>query len=284
MNREETTSRSIGGPMKPSTERRSFIWKTGAAFTALFAAASAGASKPTAVKNESLEDKVARLSDQLGVLGDMNAIRKLHHAYGSGLDRGAYDDVINLFADDGEARFNGGVFLGKNKGVRRLFVEHFGRGLAENRKAPIQGFLLDHAQQEDIVEVAPDRQSAKARFHCIVQSGVPVESNSSLLAMARLQGQGIAQWWEGGVFDNTYVKEKDVWKISRLDYRAIWQADYALGRSYARPACVRPFSKTYPDDPTGPDMLIPPAPDAQAETEPRRFLIPHPMTRELWNG
>jgi len=36
----------------------------------------------------------------------------------------------------------------------------------------------------------------------------------------------------------------------------MWQADYALGWSQARPGDVAPFSRTYPEDPTGPDALI----------------------------
>jgi hypothetical protein len=180
--------------------------------------------------------------------------------------------------------FNGGIFEGKDKGIRRLYIDYFGQGFTGNNYGPVHGFLLDQTQEQDVVEVAPDRKSAKARFHCLVQAGAQVVSDSPMMEMARQQGQGILQWWEGSIYENSYVRDGDIWKIKKLDYRAIWQADYALGWAYARPGYIPPFSKTYPDDPAGPDKLIAPTVESRLDTEVIVFRTPHPVTGELWKG
>ena len=249
------TSQSKDSPKQPDGGRRSFIWKTGAAMSAVLASAVAGISKPNADPDEGLSDQINRLSNQVGSLEDAMAIRRLHQMYESHLDKGRYEEVVNLFADDGEVVFNGGVFAGKNKGVHRLYCDRFSSGLAGKKIEPAPGFEPDSTQQ-DIVEVAPDRKSAKAQFPYSMQVGTPMTEDSQLLAMARLQGEGVRKWWEGGIHEVSYVKDGDSWKINRLEYRVTSKADYRPGRSYARPIEVSPFSKTYPADPAGPDKLI----------------------------
>jgi hypothetical protein len=236
--------------------RRSFLWKAGAAVSAILASAVAGVSKPLADQDAGLKDQVDRLSNQLGIHQDTNAIRTLHQTYESYLDRGMYEEIVNLFADDGEVSYNGGLFAGKERGVRRLFCDHFQAGLSGKKIEPAPGFELDPTQLQDIAEVAPDRKSARARFVYSMQVGAPITSDLQLVKMARLQGQGIIKWWEGGIHEVSYVKEGDSWKIKRLDYRVIEKANYAPGRSYAKPINVPAFSNTYPADPTGPDRLI----------------------------
>ena len=75
--------------------------------------------------------------------------------------------------------------------------------------------------------------------------------------MARLHGEGIMKWWEGGIYEVSYLKDmKDGgWKIKRLEYRVLSKADYRPGKSCARPISVPLFSKVYPADPAGPDSL-----------------------------
>ena len=278
------TSESMNSPKQPNTGRRSFIWKTGSVLSAVLASAVAGLPKPRTDEAGTLKEQVDRLSNQLGILEDTNAIRKLHRAYGYYLDKGIWEEIVNLFPGDGEVFFNGGIFEGKDNGVRRLYIDYFGRGFTGNHYGPVHGFLLDQTQEQDVVDVAPDRKSAKARFHCLMQAGARVVSDFPLMEMARQQGQGIVQWWEGGIYENSYVRDGGIWKIKRLDYRATWQADYALGWAYARPGYIRPFSKTYPEDPTGPDKLIAPAAEPRLDTEVVAFHYPHPVTGKLWKG
>jgi hypothetical protein len=250
------TSKSSDSPKQPNTGRRSFIWKMGTAMSAVLASVVPSMARPRVDQDTGLKDQVDQLSHQLGILEDANAIRALHQTYESYLDNGMYEEVAKMFTDDGQVVFNGGVFTGKKKGVRRLYCGHFRAGFTGKKIEPAPGFELDPAQLKDMVKVAPDRKSAQARFAYSLQVGAPIISDSPLVEMARLQGQGIMKWWEGGVHEVSYVKEGGSWKIKRLECRVIAKANYSPGRSYAKPIDVPAFSKTYPKDPTGPDKLI----------------------------
>jgi len=245
-----------GDSPKPNSGRRSFIRKTGAAVSAVLASAVAGVSKSSLEHDAGLNGEVDRLSNKVACLEEANSIRRLHQTYESYLDKGMYEDVVSLFADEAEVVFNGGLFSGKDKGVRRLYCDTFRKGLTGRKIEAAPGFEPDLAPLQDVVEVAPDRRSAKAQFRYSMQVGTPLLSDLPLLDMARLQGQGILQWWEGGVHEVSYVKELDAWKINRLEYRVVSKADYKPGRSYAEPISVPRFSEAYPENPTGPDKLI----------------------------
>jgi len=64
-------------------------------------------------------------------------------------------------------------YLGKDKGVRRLYIDNFSQNFTGKKNGPIYGFLLVHMQLQDIVDVAPDRKTAKARFRCFMQRQGP---------------------------------------------------------------------------------------------------------------
>jgi hypothetical protein len=240
----------------PNTGRRSFIWKTGAAMSAVVASAVTGISKPGVDRSTGLQDQIDRLSAQVGILEDANAIRRLHQSYETYLDQGMYEEVVSLFADDGEVYFNGGLFSGRDKGIRRLFQLHFAGGLTGKKIEPASGCQLDAALQQDAIEVAADHKSASARFSFSMRVGTPMDSESTLVQMARMQGQGIIHRWESGICENSYVKTGDVWKIRKMDYRTRLQANPASGWAYAKPISVPLFSKAYPEHPTGPDKLV----------------------------
>jgi hypothetical protein len=246
---------AIGNSPKPDTGRRSFIWKTGAAMSAVVASAVAGIPNRKMNPDTGLSDQLEHLSNRIGSLEDANAIRRLHQTYESSLDRGMYEEVAGMFAEDAEVAYNGGLFSGKD-GIRRLYCDHFASGLTGRKIEPAPGFEPDPAQQLDIVEVAGDRNAATGQFPYSMQVGAPMTGDSSLVEMARLQGEGIVHWWESGVHEVSYVKKDNTWKIRKLEYRVTSKADYKPGRAYAKPISVPPFSKAYPENPTGPDKLI----------------------------
>ena len=245
-----------GDGLKPNKGRRSFIWKAGAAMSAMAASAVAGLSKTALDSDAGSKGEMDRLTNQIGCFEDANVIRKLHDMYESYLDKGMYEEVVGMFAEDAEAEYNGGLFAGK-EGIRRLYCDNFAPGLTGKKIEPAPGFEPDPAQQLNIVEVAANRRTATGQFTYSMQVGKPMTGDSSLVEMARLQGEGIVKWLEGGIYEASYVKIGDSWKIKRLECRAISKADYKPGRSFAKEIDVPAFSRVFPKNPTGPDKLIP---------------------------
>jgi hypothetical protein len=241
---------------KPNTGRRSFMWKAGAAVSAALASAVPGMSNHKSNQGSGRDAEVDRLSNQLGILEDEKAIRQLHLTYEALLDTGRYEEVAALFAEDGEAAFNGGVFEGRN-GIARLYCDCFRSGLTGKKIGLASGLDSVAEQQQENVKVAADRLSAKAQFSYSIQVGTPMTENTSLAAMARLQGEGIIKWCESGVYEASYAKDaKDGnWKIKRLEYRVAARTDYKPGKLYANSISAPQFAKTYPQDPAGPDRL-----------------------------
>lgn len=245
----KSTTKTGNSAGKQNTGRRSFIWKAGVALSAGLAAAVPGMANANH-NEQNLKLRLARLEDE-------NAIRRLHRAYENFLDSGRYQEVTGLFTDDAEVIFNGGIYRGKNRGINRLYCDHFGIGKTGKKMEPAPGFRIDEEQLQDIIELSKDGKSARTRLPYSIQVGAPMQDDSVLVKMARLHGEGIRKWWEGGIYEITFVKDiKDgSWKITRLEHRVLARADYKPGRSHAKPISVSPFNKVYPEEQTGPDKL-----------------------------
>ncbi len=141
--------------------------------------------------------------------------------------------------------------------MSRLYRERFAAGKTGKRMEPAPGFELAADQQQDSVEVAADLKSAVAVFPYSIQVGMPFETESSLAAMARLHGEGVRTWWEGGVYRLSYRKDAaGSWKIGRLEYDTLSRADYRVGKRYALPISVARLSARFPEDQQGPDQLV----------------------------
>jgi hypothetical protein len=239
---------------KPNSGRRSFLWKAGAAMTATAAAVVPGIAKSRDSKNSDAD----RLAHRLGVLEDEKAIRALNQAYETLLESGSCEDVVSLFTEDAVVVFNGGVFQDK-KGVARLYRNRFSAGMTGKKIGSVPGFEAESVQHESIV-VAEDRKSAQAKFPYSIQVGTPMASDSSLVQMARLQGEGILKWCENGNLQVSYAKDakSGSWKIKGLEYRVSSQTDYRPGKSSARSISAPVYAKTFPEDSAGPDRLIVP--------------------------
>ena len=109
------------------------------------------------------DERLATLEQRVGQLEDINAIRRLHWAYGYYIDFNRAEDVVQLFAADGAVVFLSGEYRG-HAGIRRLFGTWFQNYFTQGVNGPVDGLLLDHFQMQDIITVSPDRRSAKGRF------------------------------------------------------------------------------------------------------------------------
>ena len=229
-----------------------------------------------------LEAKLADMESRLARREDELDVRSLQYLYGYLIDKCMYDQVVDLFADDGEVRFFGGVWKGK-EGVRRLYVDRFRKRFTHDTNGPVNGFLLDHPQIQTIITVSDDGQMAWLRGRSTMQAGRHRDFTHPEL------GLNERQWWEGGLYENTFKKGADgKWRIHVLNYFPHWHADYDKGWSKTEAEYV-PFPKVlYPEDPAGPDALI-----DDHWLWPTHKLLPfhmkHPITgeemlAERWEG
>ena len=228
-----------------------------------------------------LEGKLADLEARLTVREDELDIRKLQHLYGYLIDKCLYNETVDLFTEDGEVRFFGGVWKTR-EGVRRLYCERFQKRFTYGNNGPIDGFLLEHPQLQDIINVQPGGEIAFGRARSMMQAGRHKDYEGDA---PHLKAR---QWWEGGIYENTYKKVDGVWRMHVLNYMPQWHASFEEGWAHTQPEFV-PFPKvTYPEDPTGPDELI-----KDHWLWPTHklmpFHMPHPVTGEeivaqRWQG
>lgn len=216
-----------------------------------------------------LEGRIAQLEHRLGIQEDIEAIRKVQYTYGYFIDKSQYNEVVDLFAEDGEVWFLGGIYKGK-KGVRRLYIERFQTQFTQGHNGPRYGWLLDHPQMQMVIDVADDRKTATVRGRSMMQAGLHESA----------EGQQRA-WFEGGIYDNRYVREDGIWKISRLGYFPHWHGSFEDGWAKT-PIDFIPMAtkdQLYPGgDGLGPDELLDPMPRLWPATDTVPFPYPHPVT------
>lgn len=196
---------------------------------------------------EELRAANAALADRVGKLEDITDIRRLQFAYGYYIDYCHYEDVVKLFAEDGEVVFLSGLYKG-HKGIRRVYIDWILNLFNQGREGADDGFLFDHIQMQDVITVADDRRTAKGRFRGVLLGG----SHD----IRTYKPEGVPQqFMESGMYENDYVREDGVWKIKRLDYRLQWQAEYETGWAHTD-AHLHQAQVLFPEDPLGPDELL----------------------------
>jgi hypothetical protein len=178
----------------------------------------ASSSAPAAVR-------LARLAQRVQKLNDETEVQNLQHSYGYYMDRKMWDDVADLFAENGSFEVGQrGVYTGKVH-IRGALEAFFGASPLRN------GELFDHINLATVVTIAPDGRSAAAR--------------TSQLSMLGLNGEH-AQW-EEGTYENEFIKQDGVWKIKAVHYYPRMVTDYDKG--WARDAKPVPAaSKDFPPD------------------------------------
>jgi SnoaL-like domain len=163
-----------------------------------------------------------------------------------------------------------GIWKGK-AGIYRLYVDWFGTLFTGGKNAPPRGFLLDHLMMQDIITVAPSQpRIAKARFRNFMHGGF----HDSVKQSERSEDVP-GQFWEGGVYENEYIFEDGVWKIFKLGYNMLWQADYVKGWSDSE--AMKGVEKCWPEDKWGPDELVS-GKNVWPETRIVGFHFLHPVT------
>lgn len=159
--------------------------------------------------DDSEQDQHAQVSNLLHrtqLLKDELDVENLQRIYGYYLDRKMWDELAELFADDGTIEMaQRGVYVGKSR--IREFLNLLGdEGL-------IHGELNDHLQLQTIVDVAGDGLTAKARSR-----------EWNMIGLIDSHGE-----WSAGLYENTFVKQNGEWKIKALHYYPTFITDYESG-------------------------------------------------------
>ena len=269
-----TTDSASSAPVaRRSVLGRLSVLVSGVVVGASLARASQAAANNDASRIETLEKQLKEMSNRLGVVEDIQAIRKVQHAYGYYMDKCLYEQVVDLFADDGEVVFGNGVFKGK-AGVRRLYLEMFRKNFTGGKEGPVTGFLLDHPQLQDIVDVSPDRSVAHGRFRVLMQAGSHESRKDAPPGLPQ-------QWWEGGIYENTYRRDNGIWKIQRLNYHVAFQGHFEDGWRHWQ-AGSELTVKTFPENPSGPDEMLANGLKSWPETPVVPYHYANPVTGKRW--
>ncbi len=194
---------------------------------ALLPPSSRAADAARAAKLDQLETAVVRAED-------VRAIKKLQRAYGYYADRGLWDELANLFADDAVANYPSGGFDGKAS-IRAMFVENLGQG----RQGLAEGRIYNHTILQPVVDLAADGATATGRWRVLGMLG-------------RFGGSAT---WADSLYRFDYVKQNGQWKIRTLiayagsggGYEQGWVAPRPRPPGYVDTSPVR-FNLAHPAD------------------------------------
>jgi hypothetical protein len=149
---------------------------------------------------------VSDLLHRAQLLKDELDVENLQRIYGFYLDRKMWDELAELFVEDGSIEMaQRGVYVGKTR-VREFLNLLGDEGLAH-------GELNDHVQLQTIVDVAADGATAKARSR-----------EWNMIGVNQVSGE-----WSAGLYENDYIKVDGEWKIQALHYYPTFITDYDLG-------------------------------------------------------
>jgi hypothetical protein len=174
----------------------------------------------------SVEAAIAEAEHEIRLVEDRDEIDRLIRAYGYYLDKNMWDDLADLFAEDGSIELaQRGVYVGRER-VREFLHTVFGA------PGPAEGRLGDHVQVQPVIIVAPDGQTAIAR--------------SRVLQMMGFAGRSAS--WVGGTYVNEFVKEDGVWKIKSDHAFNTFMANYDGGWAHASSQRLPGPSEELPPD------------------------------------
>lgn len=152
----------------------------------------------TAEEIAALRQQIAALTQRAQQVKDSNDIKRLQRAYGYYIEEGLWDQVTDLFSANATLEIaRDGVYVGKRR------IHDYFLALGEGQQGLMQGQLNEQLQLMPVVTLGDDGSTAKARWRNILLTGQLGEK---------------ALWGEGP-FENEYVKEDGVWKISKLRWQ-----------------------------------------------------------------
>lgn len=186
-----------------------------------------------------LKAQVAQLQNQAQAATDWTAVANLQATYGYYVDKMRWDEAADLFAQDATLEIAGrGLFKGQDR------IRTYLHALGEYK----YGTVYNHMQLQPVIHIAPDGNSAQARWRAFIQVG-------HLGKEAR---------WGEATYENAYVKEDGVWKIAKLHGYITYYVEYDKGWNKGGVALPQKLGTLDPDAPPTvkygayPEVFIPP--------------------------
>ncbi len=156
---------------------------------------------------------------------DYHELENLEDAYGYYLDEDMWNNLADLFAQDGSMELaQRGVYIGRER-VRGFLFAAFGRA------GPVAGRLGNHIQMQHVIDVAPDGKTAEIRGRMLQQ-----------LSFGGRPSLGAA------IYENEAVKEDGVWKFAKVHAYNTWTAGYEGGWAKNPGRRVPGPNASYPPD------------------------------------
>jgi len=175
-----------------------------AAIVMLLSACGDTAQTPVAANGNEDGAKIVALRTQLATLQnetqrvkDAHELKRLQRAFGYYMEEALWDEVVDLFTEDASFEFGrDGIYRGKDRIRAWLMTMNNGQqGLRE-------GQLSEYLQLMPVITLSEDGIRANARWRNIMMLG-------------NLGGDAL---WGEGPYENEYVKQDGVWKISKLQW------------------------------------------------------------------
>src|SRR5262245_35923269 len=150
--------------------------------------------------------RLAQLENGLRKAQAIRDIKRLQYSYAHYAESGLWFDLGDLFATNGVAHYAQGDFRGPES-LRKFYLQELGRG----QLGLSEGRIYPHIMIQPVVTVAADGKTARGRWHVIAMLGSYGAASAS---------------WAGVVYENRYVLEDGVWKISELSYNSQYSGRY----------------------------------------------------------
>jgi hypothetical protein len=150
-----------------------------------------------------METRLKALEKKVGILEDINEVKRLQRVYSYYVMHMMRDEIYNLFADHPDVRLHWleGTWLGK-EGVKNYF------GVGSDRPEPPPGFLHQVMPIAGVVDVTPDGKRAKGRWYSFGGVAIPNRDEPGKFNCSIV----------GGLYEIDYIKQNGVWKMLAIDW------------------------------------------------------------------
>lgn len=139
-------------------------------------------------------ERLARLARDIDRVESVRAVKRLQNAWALYVDLGEWDRAAALFIGQAELAHGDDRFSG-HAAIRDYFVRVIGKGVSGLPEKTVHAPFL----MAPIVTLSDDGNLAKGRWHAFSMRG----------------SFGGEASWQGGIFENEYVRQDGVWQISK---------------------------------------------------------------------